>query len=118
MPPDASPVVPGGDASLAPSQIYILFAITLTTFAWLLKPEAFGQLSGRQLSVGGLLVFYQGVHIVSYVAIEQIGPELNVVVHGIALTGYLVAAAWLFRTRWIEAKDRPPSNPEDDAAGV
>ena len=47
MPPDASPVVPGGDASLAPSQIYILF-----------------------------------------------------------------------RTRWIEAKDRPPNNPEDDAAGV
>ena len=41
----------------APSQIYILFAITLTTFAWLLKPEAFGQLSGRQLLAGGLLVF-------------------------------------------------------------
>ena len=50
MPPDASPAV---EASLAPSQIYILFAITLTTFA-----------------------------------------------------------------RWIEAKDRPPSNPDDDAAGV
>lgn len=47
MPPDASPVVPAVDVSLAPSQIYILFAITLTTFAWLLKPEAFGQLSGR-----------------------------------------------------------------------
>ena len=115
MPPDACPAV---DASLAPSQIYIIFAITLTTFAWLLKPEAFGQLSGRQLLVGVSLVFYQVAHVVLYVAIQQIGPEINVVVHGIALAGYLVAAAWLFRTRWIEAKDRPPSNPDDDSAGV
>ena len=118
MPPDASPAVPAVDVSLAPSQIYILFAITLTTFAWLLKPEAFGQLSGRQLLAGALLVFYQGVHVVSYVAIEQIGPEINVVVHGIALTGYLLAAAWLFRMRWIEAKDQPPSHPDDDSGGV
>ena len=113
MPPDASPVI---GASLAPPQIYILLAITLTTFAWLLKPESFGQLRGWQIWPAALLVVYQSGHVVSYVAIERIAPEVNTVAHGFALAGYLLTAAWLFRARWIEARDQPPDSPDGDFA--
>lgn len=118
MPPDASPAIPVIGASLAPPQIYILLAITLTTFAWLLKPEAFGQLSGRQLWPAAFLVLYQSGHVVSYVAIERIAPEANTLAHGFALAGYLLTAVWLFRTRWIEARDQPPNSPDGDFAGI
>lgn len=113
MPPDAVPAAPAIGASLAPPQIYILFAITLTTFAWLLKPETLGQLSGRQLAAGGSLVLYQCCHVVSYVAVDEIEPGINTVAHGIALAGYLAATAWLFGTRWVEAKSQPPNSPDD-----
>ena len=57
---------------------------------------------------------YQCGHVVSYVAVAEIEPAINTVAHGIALAGYVTATAWLFRTRWIEARSQPPNRPDDD----
>lgn len=110
-PPDASLAL---DASLAPAQIYIVLAITVASFSWLLKPETVGQLTVPQVFVGFLLIFLQLLHVVFYATIHASRPEINTVAHGIVLLGYVVVAVWLFRVRWMEAKSRPPSNPDDD----
>lgn len=102
------------DASLAPAQIYIVLAITVASFSWLLKPETLGQLAGLQVFAGFSLVFFQLLHLVFYATIHASRPELNTRIHGVVLLGYVVTAAWLFRTRWMEAKSQPPKNPDDD----
>lgn len=109
-----SPDPPALDSSLAPAQIYIVFAITVASFSWLLKPETLGELTGRQVLVGGLLIFYQLLHVATYATIQVVRPEINFVMHVVALASYTSATAWLFRARWIEAKSRPPSDPDDD----
>lgn len=77
MPPEPSLAL---DASLAPAQIYIVLAITVASFSWLLKPETLGQLAGWQVFIGFLLIFIQFLHLVSYAAIHANWPEFNTVV--------------------------------------
>ena len=108
MPPEPSLAL---DASLAPAQIYIVLAITVASFSWLLKPEPPGQLTGRQVFIGFLLIFIQFLHLVSYAAIHANWPEFNTVAHGIVLSLSMAAGMWLFRTRWMEAKSQPPNEP-------
>ena len=74
MPPEPSLAL---DASLAPAQIYIVLAITVASFSWLLKPEPPGQLTGRQVFIGFLLIFIQFLHLVSYqpVAKPRVAPR-------------------------------------------
>ncbi len=84
--PDASLAL---DASLAPTQIYIVLAITVATFAWLLKPETLRQLTGLQVIAGGVLVFYQCMHLWIYVALHEIQPVINTVMHG-GRTGFVL----------------------------
>ena len=105
---------PALDASLAPAQIYIVLAITVATFGWLLRPETLRQLTGLQVIAGGLLILYQCMHLWVYVTFHAIQPAINTVLHGVALALYLLTAAWLLKTRWIEARDHPPTNPADE----
>ena len=74
MPSDPSSAL---DSSLAPAQIYIVLAITVASFSWLLKSETLGELTGRQVLVGGLLILYQLLHVATYAAIHEIRPEIN-----------------------------------------
>ena len=107
MPPDAA--LDTVRAVYAPTQVYIVLAITLTTFAWLLKPdESLGRLTGGQAAIGATLILLEIVHIAAYPVLR---PSLNSTLHIAALALYWLAAAWLFSDRWAEAKSRPPNSP-------
>ena len=107
MPPDAA-LDTALDVCFAPSQLYIVLAITVATFGWLLKPESLGSLSGLQVTLGALLVFVQAAHLVLYPALQ---PRYNAMMHGAMLALYMLTALWLFGNRWREAKSRPPNSP-------
>ena len=102
-PPDAAL-----DAVLAPAQLYIVLAITVATFGWLLKPESLGSLSPWQVAWGALLVLAQGAHLVLYPVLP---PWLNAMTHGALLALYVLTALGLFANRWLEAKSQPPNSP-------
>ena len=101
------------DALLAPTQVYIILAITVATFSWLLRPESMAQLSGWEVAVCACVVGYQSLHLLLFTSIHENYPWANVAAHGIAVASYLIMAAWLFSKRWIESKTTPPSSPHE-----
>lgn len=103
MPPEAAL-----EAWLAPPQLYIVLAITVATFGWLLKPESLGSLSLCEVGWGALLVLTQVAHIALY---SELPARLNELTHGVLMALYLMTAFWLFATRWQRAKDHPPNSP-------
>jgi uncharacterized membrane protein len=99
---------PSLELLLAPTQLYILLAITVATLAWLLKPSPAGKAALRECLVGLGLVVVQVLQLWIH---DWIPPGVALVLHGMSAVAYIVVSAWLFTQRWREAKSAPPSHP-------
>ena len=83
----------------APTQLYILLAITMTTFSWLLK-------SGTRLDwvLGwGLIVFL----VYSILAHPAVAPQTLVWVHWVGMVAYAALTYHLFRRKVGEPFQAP-----------
>ena len=95
----------------APMQVYIVLAITITTFAWLLRPPVLLTLPPLDLVPGGVLILVQCLHLWFYTMLYQ---ELNILIHSILVVGYLAVASWLVYRLRLHHVERPPDD-EDEA---
>ena len=103
MQPDVDP--------LAPTQIYIVLAITIATLSWLVRPDDIEQLEKRWGFLVGALVIGQVIHCLIYANLAWLA---NQVMHGVALAAYIVMGVTLFTRSWTRFKSRPPGIPADD----
>ena len=92
----------------APVQIYILLALTVSTFAWLVQPDQFYELRSRHVVIGSLLGFVQILQILIYGFVPL---PVNIALHSLFFVSYFGVAIWLFRHRWIQKKSAAPARP-------
>ena len=93
---------PASASDMAPTQLYIVLAITVATLSWLLGPEKnFNGLSGREVAAAGALVVVECLHLWMYSFLPDL---MNTILHGAAVAGWLIATGWIFLRRWKQAK--------------
>ena len=99
---------------MAPTELYIVMAITVATFSWLLAPRNGGyELPGSVTYWAcGFLVF-QVTHIVYYSAIDGWWPTLNIFMHRLTLMTYVTGICGLLLAGWYRLKSSPPDVPVD-----
>lgn len=88
-------------SDMAPTQLYIVLAITVATLSWLLGPEKnFNGLSSGEVAAAGVLVVVECLHLWVY---SFLPDWTNTILHGAAVAGWLLATGWIFRRRWKQA---------------
>lgn len=96
---------------LAPPQLYVLLAITIATFGWLLRPGTLGELPSEWLMRSGALILAQFVHL--WTANTSLMPVwFNNFLHLVILSAYFITMVALFAVRWAEDKSKPPDLPD------
>ena len=107
--------MPMFEEMLAPPQLYVLLAITIATFGWLLRPGTLGELPSDILKLGAALVFVQYLHLGLANFSPDMPPDmpsrLNFFLHYINLSAYVLITVRLFVERWREDKGKPPDAP-------
>lgn len=99
------------DGTFAPMQVYIVLAITVATFAWLLRPPLLLRLPPKGWLPGALLVFLQCIHLWTYTLLDQ---RVNTLAHFVVIAFYLAVAAWTVRCVRLRELEQQESDPFDD----
>ena len=108
MSPD---VFPDLAKTLAPPQIYIMFAISVATFAWLLRPKAITTLPFKALISFALFLVFQGLHAALFLFVHGVHARINGVLHSIVIAVYFGILFWSLRNKWVRSKEKPPISP-------
>ena len=102
---------------LAPTPLYIVLAITLTTSSWLLAPRHGHEVDYIAGYVAlGFMVLQVG-HIVWFEQIQDNYPLINMYLHWITLLLYLLGTYGLLQLGWFRLLSSPPVQqdwPDDD----
>ena len=104
-----------GDCWLAPTELYIVMAITVATFSWLLVPRRPGDPPLAAWIVWPSLAFLllQVIQIVAYRDIENRWPSLPAIMHQSTLLLYAVGLCVLLWSGWLNALPADPDLPEN-----
>ena len=92
---------------LAAPQIYILLAITVAAFAWLLKPGRTDTLEKRHAFVPLAIIVPQVWRIVGD------GMRAEEYLHSVLVLLWMICIVWLFRSAWQRDRSAPPPDPPD-----
>ena len=103
---------------LAPTQIYIVLALTVTTFSWLLSPRVVRVLEAQTVAWCATLVLVQ----IGHIAVYAYGASLTGLLHLLVLGAYLGVSGRLFLGYWAreagiaegEATPRLPGSSDDN----
>lgn len=108
-PPDC--VAPCTELAFAPMQIYIVLAITVATFAWLLKPPLLLKLTPKGWWPGAVLVLLQCIHLWTYTLLDQ-WVWVNPLAHFVVIALYLGTTCWTIRC--IKLREQELQDPFDE----
>ena len=110
--PDPCPA----DCWLAPTELYIVMAITVATFSLLLAPRRAGDppLSGWIAWPSLAFLLWQVIQVAAYRDIEGWWPSLPVIMHQSTLLVYGIGLCVLLWGGWLNALPADPDLPEND----